>query len=153
MIELKSNERSFFSAGTKIDGDIEMEGEVKLEGQISGKIAGTGPVTVGEQANVRANVYAPVIVVEGIVRGELHARDRLELHRTARVHGMIKAPRIRIDEGAVFEGECHMAPAEAARAEPPKLDERRAAPTAVAVPVREPIAAALPLPNKNAAQR
>ena len=122
-------ERSFFSPGSRIEGNLEIEGEVTLQGQISGKVVGTGLVTIGEQANVRANVYAPTVVVEGTLRGEIHARDRLELHRAAKVTGLIRAPRIRIDEGAFFEGECKMSSGEAARTEPKpeptKLDERR----------------------------
>lgn len=128
MSELRPAERSFFSPGTRIDAAIDVEGEIKLQGQISGKVSATGLLTVGEQADVRANLSAPVVVVQGVVRGEIHARERLELHRTARVHGLIRAPRIRIDDGALFEGECKMASAEPARAEPTKLDERRAAP-------------------------
>lgn len=149
MSELRPAERSFFSPGTRIDAAIEVEGEIKLQGQISGKVAATGLLTVGEQADVKANLSAPMIVVQGVVRGEIHARERLELHRTARVQGLIRAPRVRIDEGALFEGECKMAPAEPARTEPTKLDERRPAappPASAAAP------AATPQPGKTAAQ-
>lgn len=123
-------ERSFFSPGSRIEGNLEIEGEVTLQGQISGKVVGTGLVTIGDQANVRANVYAPTVVVEGTLRGEIHARDRLELRRAAKVNGIVRAPRIRIDEGAFFEGECKMSAGEAARSEPKpepaKLEQRRA---------------------------
>jgi cytoskeletal protein CcmA (bactofilin family) len=138
-------ERSFFSPGSRIEGNLEIEGEVTLQGQISGKVVGTGLVTIGEQASVRANVYAPAVIVEGTLRGEIHARDRLELHRSSKVHGLIRAPRIRIDEGAFFEGECKMSSgeprAEAKPAEPTKLDERRSP------------GSGQPIANKNAAQR
>ena len=132
MSDPKSAERSYFSPGSRIEGNLEIEGEVTLQGQITGKVVGTGLVTVGEHANVRANIHAPVVVVEGTLRGEIHARDRLELHRTAKVQGVIRAPRIRIDEGAFFDGECRMAPSEAkeaARPEPTRLEERRPAET------------------------
>ena len=116
MSEPLSTDRTFFSAGTHIEGTLELDGEVKLEGQIKGKVTGTGVVTVGEQANLQADVFAPVVIVHGVVRGEMHATDRLELHRTAKVKGSIRAARVRIDEGAIFEGECRMAPKEAAPA-------------------------------------
>ena len=108
MSEPLSTERTFFSAGTKIEGTLELDGEVKLEGNIKGKVSGTGVIIIGEHANLQADVFAPSILVHGVVRGEIHATDRLELHRTARVKGMIQASRIRIDEGAAFEGECRM---------------------------------------------
>jgi cytoskeletal protein CcmA (bactofilin family) len=144
MIELKSGERTFFSPGTRIEGSLEIDGEAKLQGQISGKVVGTGLVTVGEEANVRANIYAPTVVVYGIVRGEIHARDRLELHSTARVQGLLKSPRMRVDEGAIFEGECRMAPPDT-KVEPTKLEERRPPLNAVPAPPSS--------PGKNLAQR
>lgn len=108
-------DHSFFNPGTRIEGDLEIQGDVRLDGQIEGKVIGTATVTVSEKATVKANIHAPTVVVDGSVRGELHARDRLELHRTAKVTGALRAPRLRIDEGALFEGECRMAPSETAR--------------------------------------
>ena len=126
MSEPLSTDRTFFSAGTHIEGTLELDGEVKLEGQIKGKVTGTGVVIVGEQANLQADVNAPIVIVHGIVRGEMHASERLELHRTAKVKGSIRAARVRIDEGAIFEGECRMVPKEPpARAELPKSEEKR----------------------------
>jgi len=104
----ESTERTFFNAGTRIEGTLELDGEVKLEGQIKGKVSGTGVVVIGEQANVQADVFAPSVIVHGVVRGQIQASDRLELHRTAKVKGVIQAARTRIDEGAAFEGECRM---------------------------------------------
>jgi cytoskeletal protein CcmA (bactofilin family) len=127
MSDPATTERSYFSAGTRIEGTLELDGEIKLQGQIKGKVTGTGVVTVGEQANLQADVSAPTILVLGLVRGELHATDRLELHKSAKVKGVIRAPRIRIDEGAIFEGECRMGPAEGAfaKSEAPKFEDKR----------------------------
>lgn len=119
-------ERSFFGAGTRIEGTLEVEGDVKLEGEFRGKIIGTATVTVGEKANLQANLSAPTIIVQGLVRGEIHAQDRLELARSARVNGVLRSPRIRIDEGAVFEGECRMSASEAPKpAQTPKIEPTR----------------------------
>ena len=127
MSEPLSTERTFFSAGTKIEGTLELDGEVKLEGQIKGKVSGTGLIIIGEHANLQADVYAPSILVHGVVRGEIHATDRLELHRTARVKGMIQAARIRIDEGAAFEGECRMGSSKEPSRDSAKSEEKRPA--------------------------
>ncbi|HSD09482.1 MAG TPA: polymer-forming cytoskeletal protein [Candidatus Binatia bacterium] len=134
MSEPLSTERTFFSAGTRIEGTLELDGEVKLEGQIKGKVSGTGIVIVGEQANLEADVFAPSIVVHGVVRGEVHATERLELHRTARVKGLIRAPRIRIDEGATFEGECRMTSKEGAGKVEPLKEEKRSTPLTLTPP-------------------
>ena len=113
MAEIVSSDRSFFGPGSKIEGNLEIDGDVRLQGVIQGKVSGSGTVTIGDQATIQANVFAPTVIVQGLVRGEIHARDRLELHKSAKVYGMLRAARIRIDEGAQFEGECKMAPAAA----------------------------------------
>src|SRR2546423_13959180 len=100
MAESLSTERTFFNAGTRIEGTLELDGEVKLEGQIKGKVTGTGVVTVGEQANLQADVFAPVVIVHGIVRGEMHATGRLQLHRTPKGKGSNRAARARLEQGA-----------------------------------------------------
>jgi cytoskeletal protein CcmA (bactofilin family) len=130
MSEPLSTDRTFFSAGTRIEGTLELDGEVKLEGHVKGKVTGTGVVIIGEQANLQADVLAPTIIVHGVVRGEIHATEKLELHRTAKVKGLIRAARIRIDEGAVFEGECRMSTKDTAKSEGPKPEERRPISTA-----------------------
>src|SRR5437867_7256768 len=113
MSEPLSAERTFFSKGTRIEGTLELDGEVKLEGQIKGKVTGTGVITIGENANLQADVIAPTIIIHGVVQGQVSATERLEVHRTAKVKGMLQATRIRIDDGAIFEGECRMGPHEA----------------------------------------
>lgn len=128
MAEFVGSDRSFFGPGSRIEGNLEVEGEVRLQGSIQGKVTGSGVVTIGEQATLQANVFAPTVIVQGTVRGEIHARDRLELHKSAKVQGLIRSSRLRIDDGAQFEGECKMAPAaEPAKVapQPPRLDEKR----------------------------
>jgi cytoskeletal protein CcmA (bactofilin family) len=145
MTEPLSAERTFFSVGTRIEGTLELDGEVKLEGHIKGKVSGTGVIIIGERADLQADVFAPSIVVHGMVRGQIHASDRLELHRTAQVKGLIQAARIRIDEGAAFEGECRMTGKDAA-----KPDDKRPAPVARTSPATTSAPVAAPTPPKTA---
>jgi cytoskeletal protein CcmA (bactofilin family) len=124
MSDPHQNERSFFSSGSRIEGTLEIQGEVQLQGKISGKVIGSGTVRIGEQATVDADIHAPIVAVAGTVRGEIHAPEKLELLRSAKVTGLVKTSRLRIDEGAFLEGECKMT-SEAAKTEPAKLEERR----------------------------
>ncbi len=145
MSEPLSTERTFFSAGTRIEGTLELDGEVKLEGHIKGKVTGTGVIIIGERADLQADIFAPSIVVHGMVRGQIHASDRLELHRTAQVKGMIQAARIRIDEGAAFEGECRMTSKDAT-----KSDDKRPAPVTRTPTATTATTVAAPTPPKTA---
>ena len=119
MSESLSTDRTFFSAGTRLEGVLEVDGEVSLDGQVNGKVTGTGLVTIGEHADLQAEITAPTVVVHGTVRGEIHATESLQLHKSAKVKGLIAAARLRIDEGAVFEGECRMGTAAATETQKP----------------------------------
>ena len=57
----------------------------------------------------RANVLeidGDTIWIEGFVRGDIRARTRIVLSRTARVIGNLEGPFIEIQPGAYFEGRC-----------------------------------------------
>ena len=43
-----------------------------------------------------------------MVNGDIIASEKLELTRTARVIGNVQAPRLVIEDGAIFEGACSM---------------------------------------------
>ncbi len=46
--------------------------------------------------------------VAGKVEGPVKVRDSLELQQGARLHGDVYARSFRIQDGAIFQGNCHM---------------------------------------------
>ena len=48
------------------------------------------------------------MVVDGQVEGDLHAKEQIILRHTARVAGSIAAPRVTLEDGAVFRGGIEM---------------------------------------------
>jgi cytoskeletal protein CcmA (bactofilin family) len=58
---------------------------------------------------VAAEIHVDTVVVSGEVRGNIRAHNRVQLHAPAKHYGNIIAPVVTIDEGVVFEGNCHMA--------------------------------------------
>ena len=57
-----------------------------------------------------ADVEAGAIIVEGEVQGNLSANDRIELKQTARYEGDLRASKLVVDEGAVFNGHVSVGP-------------------------------------------
>jgi cytoskeletal protein CcmA (bactofilin family) len=51
---------------------------------------------------------AVLIVRGGTVRGNVRARDAVELYAPAKVYGNITSPQVFIDKGVLFEGQCRM---------------------------------------------
>jgi len=72
-----------------------VEGSIFLKG---------GNLTVGPNGQVRANVDAKGIIVQGKLEGNLQASDRVELRKSAVVTGDIATRRIAIEEGAYLQG-------------------------------------------------
>ena len=60
------------------------------------------------RAEVKAQIVAARIIVEGVVRGDLSATESIEIHAPARVYGNLSSPALEIQRGSVFEGSCQM---------------------------------------------
>ncbi len=99
---------SIISAGTRITGDIETSGVLKIDGEISGSIVGARQVLLGRGGVVRGNIAAEEIVLGGAVDGSVAAGNRLELQATATVTGDINTRSIVIIEGAKINGQVRM---------------------------------------------
>jgi len=61
-------------------------------------------LTVGPNAQVRADVKAHEVVIHGSVEGNVLGLGRIELRETAVVKGDLRAERLSIEENASMEG-------------------------------------------------
>src|ERR1700759_2798566 len=90
--------------GSEFEGKLTFEGTVRIDGKLSGEIFSEDVLVVGEGAQVNAEIDVGVIIVEGNVTGNIHAKRAVELHAPARVKGNIETPSLYIDKGVIFEG-------------------------------------------------
>jgi excisionase family DNA binding protein len=81
---------------------------LKINGVFSGTLDVKGTLTIGESANVNANVNGDNIIIAGKVKGDITAMRMLVLMPTAVLDGNIVTPKLNIVEGAVFQGLCQM---------------------------------------------
>jgi len=91
-------------------GEMSFEKGLRLVGKFEGKINTPGRLHVAKEAKLQADVDAGSIVVEGDVRGNLIASDRIELKQSARYEGDLHANKLIVDEGAVFNGNVTVGP-------------------------------------------
>ena len=61
-------------------------------------------LTVGATAKLTADVIAREVVVYGNVKGNLRAKDRIEIKKDGSVNGDLTTARIMIEDGAYFKG-------------------------------------------------
>ena len=92
------------NADAAFKGDFSSEGAMRIDGKVEGKVACKGRLTVGKGATVVGEANVAQAVVEGSVKGNIIAHERVELAPSARVTGDIRAPRLVVGEGAVLQG-------------------------------------------------
>lgn len=73
-----------------------------------GEIFDRGILIVGETGIIRGKFNVNVIVIYGLVEGDIYARQRVEIHSTGKLYGNLITPVIIISEGGIFEGHCKM---------------------------------------------
>ena len=92
-----------------IQGTLSFKGTIRVDGRLKGKIeSADGTLIVGETARIEADISVDAGVIMGEVIGAVHAKNRIEVYKPAKVTGDIKAPVISIDAGVTFNGNCAM---------------------------------------------
>jgi cytoskeletal protein CcmA (bactofilin family) len=107
-----------FYKGSRVTGKLVLHGAAEIDGNVSGEIFCDGRLTIGEGAEIRANISADIVVIRGHVEGDVAAKERLELDAPARLFGNVAAPHFVVAEGVVFDGDCAMSGAKKRREVP-----------------------------------
>ena len=111
--------------GVEISGDIIFTGVLRVEGRVTGSLVSeSGTLIVDQAARVEARVDVGICIISGIFEGNLSAKSRVEVHKTARVRGDITTPVLLVEEGAVVNGNVGMgSTASASSVEPIRLKD------------------------------
>lgn len=89
----------------KIKGTIAGTEDLYIDGQVEGTIRLEGnSLTIGPNGDVNADIFAKDIIIEGKVRGNVNAGDRIEVRKSGTLNGDLSAGRIAIEDGAAFRG-------------------------------------------------
>ena len=84
-----------------VKGELTGSEDLYIDGQVEGSIDLQGNnLTVGPNGQIRANVNAKGVIVQGKLDGNIRASERAELTKSAVVTGDIGTQRVAIEEGA-----------------------------------------------------
>lgn len=93
---------------TRIDGDVVFEGGLHLDGTINGNVtcgsAKEAFLSVSEQGCIEGSVFAPNVLLNGTVKGDIEAAERVELGAKAKVLGNVAYSVIETAVGAQIKG-------------------------------------------------
>ena len=125
---------TLIGAGTRIIGDVQFAGGFHVDGYVKGNVdapADSGAtLSVSDSGVVEGSVAVPNVVLNGTVKGDILAHDRVELGATARVTGNVYYALIEMEMGAEINGKLIHEPRKGgqARKEPaaPPAEEKTA---------------------------
>jgi cytoskeletal protein CcmA (bactofilin family) len=94
---------------TSFNGILRFKETLRIQGTFKGTIEASGALIVDKGAVVEADhINVASLAVYGIVIGEVHAVDKIDMFSGAEVRGDCAAARLRIADGVLFEGQCSM---------------------------------------------
>jgi cytoskeletal protein CcmA (bactofilin family) len=103
-----SKELNLIGAGTTVEGKIRTQGSIRLDGKMTGEIHASENLAIGLTGELEGAVNGRNITVGGKVKGNITAVEKLVLEPKAVVRGDMRAAKLIIDEGAVFDGKVSM---------------------------------------------
>ncbi len=104
----KDNWLGFVGDVLKFTGEVRFKSMLRIDGHFSGNVNsldGTLIISAGAQVT-QAVINVAVARINGTVEGDINASKELVLGRTASVTGIVSAPAIIVEEGALFNGIC-----------------------------------------------
>ena len=117
---------TYFGKNMTITGSVSGDGDLIILGGFEGDFDLKGELKIAQGANIKGEIKADEISVNGRMEGTVTARNKIHLDNTARVKGHIHTPKISILEGAVFDGDIQMS---GSRAETVKSSSATASPS------------------------
>lgn len=122
----------------RIHGELTGEEDLVIEGQVDGTIhLEKHNLTIGGNGRVKANIQANGVIVEGQLEGDIAGTEKVIIRRTGNMRGNIVAPRVTLEDGAMFKGSIEMEPESTRRAGEPTVASLSKTAPATATPVAD----------------
>jgi cytoskeletal protein CcmA (bactofilin family) len=99
---------AFIDQGSEFEGKLSFRDTVRIDGRFRGEITSENTLIVGESGEIEAKISSNTVAISGSVMGDVIARQKVVLHKTAVVDGNIEAPTFVVEEGATINGQLTM---------------------------------------------
>ena len=94
-----------------IKGEVTGDEDLLIQGNVEGTInLQDNEVSIGQSGTVTADIQARVVKIEGEVKGDIRGKEKVIISQSGNVHGNIVAPRVTLEDGAIFKGSIDMDP-------------------------------------------
>jgi cytoskeletal protein CcmA (bactofilin family) len=123
---LAAEKAAMIGKGIRVSGDVTAQTNLRVDGVVEGRsVKGEQDIEIGEHGKVVGNLVARVVKISGEVTGDIAGSEKVLISKTGRVQGNIVAPRVQLEDGALFRGSIDMNPVPPAEAKPAAKAEAR----------------------------
>jgi cytoskeletal protein CcmA (bactofilin family) len=95
-------------AGTKIHGEIETKGDIRIDGTVVGTLNILGKLVLGTNGKIEGEIKCKNAEVMGTIEGEIHVSELLSLKASSSLTGDVIINKISIEPGAKISGTINM---------------------------------------------
>ncbi len=101
--------KSLIAQGSQIAGNVKFTDGLRVDGVVVGNIRASGDepsiLVISEEASVVGEIHADHIIINGTVKGPIHAGAMLELQPKARIEGDVNYAALEMHQGALVSGQ------------------------------------------------
>jgi cytoskeletal protein CcmA (bactofilin family) len=99
---------NLIAKGTRINGDILSDGDLRIDGEITGNLESKGRLVIGASGKIEGEIRCRSCEIAGTHNGKLFVNEQLSLKASSSVSGDILTGKLSIEPGAYFAGTCTM---------------------------------------------
>lgn len=101
--------KSLIAHGSRVEGNLKFTEGLRIDGEVAGDVGALASepsmLVISEAAFVEGKIEADHVIVNGRVKGPIHARELLELQPRAQIEGDVTYRALEMHQGAVIAGQ------------------------------------------------
>ncbi|RYF36501.1 MAG: polymer-forming cytoskeletal protein [Comamonadaceae bacterium] len=101
--------KSLIAHGTRVEGHVHFTEGLRIDGEVVGDVRARteepSMLVISEAAVVEGQIHADHVIINGTVRGPVHARELLELQPKAQIEGDVSYRALEMHQGATISGQ------------------------------------------------
>ena len=101
--------KSLIAHGSRVEGNLKFTEGLRIDGEVAGDVGALASepsmLVISEAAFVEGSIEADHVIVNGRVKGPIHARELLELQPRAQIEGDVTYRALEMHQGAVIAGQ------------------------------------------------
>lgn len=116
---------AFLGKGTEFKGVLSFTGTIRVDGRVEGEVVSKDTLIAGDSAHLQGEITVGTIISSGKIVGNLTATQKAHIIAPGSIEGNIKTPKLIIEEGVAFNGQCEMSTGQKAEQKVVSLSERQ----------------------------